>query len=251
MLKLNKNQIEYILYHLNHHIDITSQLRTHMVFGEGHGSLSKKILFPLSENRLTTVKYVGTLPVLFPLSPNDSFYHIDDKNNLLFHDDLLKSAFYLLSGYQETIDFEGDEFGRFLYADSIQKQLDIAHIPLVNEYFLIIIEGLEHFCKTHNIPFRKKKMWKTHEWAFMLTHDVDRVDKYTINELKLKLKQLLNPKIRESGQWEKLKAVIIAAANLFTDKNPYWNFEWMKALENKYNFLSTWFFLPQGQKHSR
>jgi hypothetical protein len=83
----------------------------------------------------------------------------------------------------------------------------------------------------------------------MLTHDVDRVDKYTVNEIKLKLKQLI---ISDSKGTKFIKR-FMSLANTFIrylkNENPYWNFEWMKDLEERHEINSTWYFLPIGQRH--
>jgi len=238
---LNKPKINYILYHLNQHIELDS-IKEYMIYGFETG-IDKKpyIHFPLSEEPLTKNFRIDDLPVLYPLSDSKEFYSIDSGNNLVFNHDLLKSAFYLLSGYQETQPYNGDHLNRFAHDDSIQKELGITDWPIVNEYFLIISKGIEHFCQLNNIKFRKKYVWGDKEFALFLTHDVDRIDKWTLGEIRNRLKMVI-----KSGFLKHWGYLFEALINFPTSKNPYWNFEWMKNLENTYNFQSTWFFLPQG-----
>ena len=238
---LNKSKIDYIFYHLNQHIDLTA-LQNHIVFDNKKFTGDKShIFFPLSNLELTKTFRINDTPVLYPLSNKKEFFYLDKNNNLIFYHDLLKSAFYLLSGYQETQPFKGDQLGRFTYHDSIQKELGIADWPIVNEYFSIIIKGLTQFCKAHNIVLNKRSVWGAAEFALFLTHDVDRVDKWTFKEIKTRIDMLIRSGFLKG--WNYLFEAII---NYPSKKNPYWNFEWMKDLEKKYNFNSTWFFLPQG-----
>ncbi len=246
---LKKKQIEYIFYHLNHHIKMSEEIRDRIIFDNTGKKIKGKVIFNLSKNELDDVKYIQNIPILYPLREEGSFYKIDENRNLIFYHDLLKSLFHLLSGYQETQDFKGDEYNRFSFNDSIQKKLDIVMLPLVNEYFHYIGEGIEKFCQFHGIEFYKRSILGDGKFGFMLTHDVDRVDKYTFPYFKLRLKQYLNLNYNEVSFKEKTKALIKAGYKMFTRENPYWNFDWMKSIEKANGFNSTWFFLPKGKKH--
>ena len=125
---LNEAQIEYVLYHLNHHVKTLSAIRERFVFVPDQSASeavhSGKIIFRLSPQPLDhdQVLKVGEIPVLFPLSDNKTFYEIDAKGNLIFQHDILKSIFYLLSGYQEYANQSSkDALSRFSFTDSICK----------------------------------------------------------------------------------------------------------------------------------
>jgi Family of unknown function (DUF7033) len=242
--RLNQNKINYILFHLGQHFEVAG-LKSRMNFGE---TLQTKetagIYFPLSDHPINKSFFVDGTPVLFPLSEAKDFYSFDDAGNLVFEHDLLKSAFYLLSGYQEFIPFKGDHLGRFTYSESIQKELGIATNPLVNVYFEIIKAGIDAFCARYKITFKEKGLWPENDFAFFLTHDVDRVDKWTFTEIKRRLKM-----IRNSGFRKHWGYFFEALRKYKSGQNPFWNFDWMKSLEEKLGFNSTWFFLPQGKKH--
>jgi len=209
----------------------------------------RKIIFSLSCNELESIKYIHEIPVLFPINKRMDYYYIDDRKNLIFIDDLLKSSFYLLSGYQETQPFVQDEYERFNYQESIQKKLKDNYSPLVNEYFNIIIQGIKEFCDSNKIGFKLKNLWSEAAFGFMLTHDVDRVDKYTFSELKLRIKQMFKNSSDHELFTRRLKKAFLSFTRIFTGSNPYWNFDWLIQIENRYNLNSTWFFLPQGERH--
>jgi hypothetical protein len=241
LIKLNQAKIDYILYHLDMHINL-KDIKKYFVYGEKPEPLvSPYIFFPLSDKELSKNFKINNIPVLYPILSNLEFYHFDTQKNLIFNHDLIKSAFYLLSGFQETQPYQGDHFGRYTYHESIQKELGIADFPIVNEYFSIIIDAFQKFCSLHNIKIEKRNKWGKRDFALYLTHDVDRVDKWTYLELKKRLKIVIQSYFIKN--WSYLLESLI---NYPTNRNPYWNFEWMKNLENKYNFNSTWFFLPKG-----
>ena len=246
--KLTNSQIEYLFYHLNLHFEFSDEIKNRIRFNSQSNDISQ-IIFKLSDKPLREIKYIDNIPLLFPLSTEPKFYTFDESNNLVFNDDLLKSAFYLLSGYQETLDYSPDQFGRYTYKESIQKKLNLSAFPLVNFYFNIIMEGIEKFCKINKISFNKRDIWNGKKIGFLLTHDVDRVDKYTIRNLKYVLKQFLGLAPTKLSRVKASKLLIEHSIKLFTKQNPYWNFEWMKSIENRFSLNSVWFFLPNNDKN--
>ncbi|MDZ7764224.1 MAG: polysaccharide deacetylase family protein [Melioribacteraceae bacterium] len=247
--KLNKNQIEYIFYHLNHHFVFTNEIKNRIIIDDEPTQTIPQIRFQLSCDKLDRVKYIDKIPILFPINDEDAFYKFDDENNLIFNDDLMKSAFYLLSGFQELNHPVLDKYERFSYQQSIQKKLNIAEFPLVNHYFKVITEGIEKFCLKNNYSFSRRNIWQDKAFGFLLTHDVDRVDKYNIAQVKLKIKQLFGLSPSKVSKSKTLKLLITNIVRLFGSDNPFWNFDWLKSLEIKYGFRSVWFFLPQGDPH--
>lgn len=243
--KLNKNKIEYLLYHLNHHFKVHTGIRKKIIFDQPKQTSHRMISFPLSSKEMDSIKYVKDVAILYPLTETNSFYYFDDNKNLVFNDDLLKSAFYLLSGYQEIEQQPIDPYSRFSYKQSIQKKLNISTFPLVNEYFRIITEGIEEFCNINNIEFQKRNLWKDKKFGFLLTHDIDRVDKYSIKTVKLKLKQIIGLSKSKLNKWKLFEQLVENIVLLLKNKNPYWNFEWMKEVEKEYGLNSVWFFLPK------
>ncbi|MBN2105416.1 polysaccharide deacetylase family protein [bacterium] len=208
-----------------------------------------KIIFLLSERHLQDIKQNRDATILFPLSDEKNFWKIDEQGNLIFMDDLLKSAFYLLSGYQEYKVSGKDRFGRYPHTESVQYQFNFTNIPLVNIYFRIIAEGIRAFCDMHNIAFKNRRIWQNGDFGFIVTHDVDRVDKWTWHETKYKLKQVLGMSSTPYSKSMTCYLLFQSIVNLFTKVNPYWNFEWLKKTEKKHDIHSVWYFLPKGDKY--
>lgn len=248
--KLTKPKIDFVLYHLNHHLNINSEIRKRLKFGyRKQYSVSGLVYFPLSEQSLDDIKYIDKVPILFPLSDKNVFFEVRNNGDLVFFDDLMKSAFYLLSGYQEVASYSSDKHGRFSYHGSIQKKLDIAMTPLVNVYFEIIVKGFKQFCKQNRIPFEERQRWGGNSYAVSLTHDVDRIDKWNWPEIKLRVKKLAGIIPNENSFRKRIQDLWIPLVKIIQKENPYWNFNWLKTLESKLNIQSAWFFLPKGIKH--
>jgi hypothetical protein len=176
MQYLNNNQIDYIFYHLSQHLDsnLFQTIRSKIFYLKDEKKSSNAgIFFKLSPFKLKfeNIIKIDGLPVLFPLDNKSKFYSLEG-NSIIFNHDILKSCFYLLSGYQEYMSECKDNLDRFPYNESIQYRLGVLHKPIVNYYFEIILEGIEVFCQKNNIKFQRKTLFDN--WKVLLTHDVDR-----------------------------------------------------------------------------
>jgi hypothetical protein len=216
-------------------------------------TMEGKIIFLLSSEEIdySKILYFEDVPVLFPISNlhDDTIYSFIN-NNLVFHHDLIKSAFYLLSCYQEFNSKEKDTLGRYEFDTSVQKRLGITGKPVVNYYFNFIAKGVSEYCLINNISLPKIRS-TDHHYLF-LSHDIDRIRYYTIPNLFYKLKEILRL-VQTSFTFSQN---IILLINLLTkllyvnkDRDPYWNFEFLLNLEKKFRFRSTWFFLHKDMPH--
>ncbi len=251
---LNSAQIEYVLKHLGQHIHLNNAIRDSFVFVAAGSDLSEytnRIIFLLSEKplQISDVKTIDEIQVLFPLSGENSYF--SQKNgNIIFNHDILKSVFYLLSGFQELNHNSPDSLGRFSFKASVQAKLNITDKPVVNYYFEEIIKGIEIFCKLHQIEFRRNSQFNN--FAFFLTHDVDRIQYYNLNTFLYLFKTLFTKKQSSKKRSENLKELLNTAyhiLNVFDKKDLYWNFREISDLEKKLGVNSTFFFLPKDRRH--
>ncbi|MGM0408193.1 MAG: polysaccharide deacetylase family protein [Bacteroidota bacterium] len=254
--RLTQNQINYVFYHLNLFIDLNEDLKERILIVNNSFDLQNtksrgKIIFMLSGNSLDNSKTITIDDVLylFPNSKTEEHYKIEN-DNLIFNHDILKSAFYLLSGYQEQFPKLKDMHDRFRFEESVQYKLDFVSKPLVNYYFEIIIKGLKAFGELNRINIVEKKYFET--FGFILSHDIDRVDYYSFHQIKLFLKGFIG--LFNTG-YSKQQLLFLLAKNVvhymfpFLGKDPYWNFEWLREQENKLEIKSTFYFLLKGIKH--
>ena len=132
------------------------------------GLPSGTILFPLAPKveaffdgfaplQPETVKWVNhsgcKVPILFPTGAGD---------------DLVASAFYWLSGWQEHVIRNRDQHGRFPYNKSLQAALKVAHIPVVDCYRVMLQDQL-----VAGGVVTQPRLWAGKGWAFCPTIDVD------------------------------------------------------------------------------
>ncbi len=249
---LSQNKIEYVLFHLQHHFDIPDEIREKMVFlkeGEGAMNYQNSIIFQLSANDIN-VKEVNGIHLLFYNSAYESISEVVN-SNLIFRYDLLKSIFYLLSGYQEYADSRRDKLGRFSYHFSIQKEYGFILQPLVNYYFRIITDTINEWNKTQKVSIKSKpSVFKN--FGFFLSHDVDRIDKYTLNYILYKIKELagkVKSPLKPSQNFTELCKALYHWMNPFSKENPYWNFKFLLEIEKRLTINATYFFLHKGARH--
>lgn len=87
--------------------------------------------------------------------------------------DLVASAFFWLSGWQEAAVPERDRHGRFPFAASLQAHLGTATRPAVDAYRAALAERLA----AAGLPVAPRR-WAGRAWALVPTHDVDYLRKW-------------------------------------------------------------------------
>ncbi|UTW61758.1 polysaccharide deacetylase family protein [bacterium SCSIO 12741] len=145
--------------------------------------------------------------------------------------DLVAASFYFLSQWQEYHGTEKDHYGRFPYETSIQKELGIETLPVVNYYFLILKRAIE---QAYGADALSKKPT---EPVLFVSHDIDKVatgwKEDGFNALK-------------KGR---LPALFQLALGKLIGKDTWFNFDRILKLEKSLGVKSTFFFLvEQGQR---
>ena len=242
--KITEAEIAYLLEHLEDHYQGVSLSEYLSVNAEEQSHSKPCIHIPLSSSDLDLKKVVELegLPVLFPVENKDGWYHLEDKK-VVFHHDILKSAFYLLSAYQEYHGGEQDELGRYPWTSSIQHRLQFTDRPLVNEYFEIILEAIEHFCKLNQLAFSRTPPASP---VLFLSHDVDRINKYSLRNTLYLLMVALG--IKSSTLDKHTRQALLrqtATGTFLSKKDPYWNFKDLQEVEKNLGIRSTWFLLEK------
>ena len=248
--RLSENEISYLLDHLEKHYSGPG-IRDYLVTGvssleegAGTGNRNRSLYIPQSESPVDPDKVItiGKIPVLFPCSEKKEWYSRDG-NMIRFHHDILKSAFFLLSGYQDYVNEEPDAHGRFPWKSSVQHSLGITGIPVVNYYFDVILEAFEELCLETGLDFKRKEMEGP---VLFLSHDVDRIKKYSLRNTGYMGLRLLGLRPSSSGFARNIRAFFqYARGTLLMKKDPYWNFDRLMDLEKKLGIRSTWYFLEK------
>ena len=243
--RLPESAVQYLVDHLSPHYS-GPDFRSILVTDENKAGNSS-FFIPQSDQPLDEkgVFFIDEVPVLFPCSDRSAWYSTEE-NGIRFNHDILKSAFYLLSGCQEHLNYKSDVFGRFPWKESIQYRLGFTEKPVVNYYFGVILKALETFCSLNKIPFQRVQREQP---VLFLSHDVDRINKYAVRNLIYAGMQLLGFKPARERFSERLKNfMVFLKGTLLFRKDPYWNFSEMLDLEKQLNISSTWYFLEKTGK---
>jgi len=230
--QLTEAELNYVLYHLNMHFDIGVDIRNIIVIGS---STSASVIFPLEET------------IEFPNKEAAEIYQVKG-NSIEFCHDLIKSSFYLLSGYQEYEDNNPDQWGRSKWENSVQYELNITHIPIVNYYFKWITDAIEQYCIINSIAFKRKNIFS--QPVLHLTHDIDTVRYYKTKLILYRFAQVIGLRPIDASRLSIAKAAIMSllhATHLKKQKNPWWSFNEIINVEKYFGFKSTWFALPDDE----
>jgi hypothetical protein len=170
-------------------------------------------------------------------------FDVDDKkeiitkpdNQIIINYDIIASSFYFLSGWNELVNSQKDDFGRVAYDHSIIKKLNICLIPVVNYYFDILNEAM--VMKTGRDG--KKNSWSGSDFGVALTHDIDACNSAWLE-----------------GSFSELKKKHFFSIPLLLFKrlfrqDDWFNFKLISDIENKYNASSSFYFLPQKGKSGK
>jgi hypothetical protein len=250
MMKLHKlpdSAIEYLSDHLGRHY--SGPALSSCIVTDEDKSGGSSIFFPLSELDLDqeSVFFIDEVPVLFPCSESRTWYS-NSENGIRFNHDILKSAFYLLSGYQEQLEYEPDQYGRYPWKESIQFRLGFTEKPVVNYYFEIILEALEKHCSENQIQFSRLK---PEQPVLFLSHDVDRIKKYSLREFTYVGLQLFKLKPSAGNMAKRWKTFLnYAQGTLLFRPDPFWNFDDLLDIEKTNMIHSTWYFLEKTRENN-
>ncbi|NFT71565.1 hypothetical protein FDF57_10315 [Clostridium botulinum] len=189
----------------------------------------------------TPLKKYKEFPVIYSYKgDNKGCYVKRDKNCLITNMDIIQSSFFMITRYEEVLLWDRvdkDLYGRFPAKESLAYKEGFLDIPIVNEY----IEWLWQWIDSFNLGYKRKNIWGKYDFAACLTHDVDMPFKY---EYPLK-KDICNLKIQKS---------ILAYRHIFEHtlknveykKDPFYTFDYIRNIEKRYNFSSSFYFMAGG-----
>lgn len=170
------------------------------------------------------------IPFLFDRSDHpDIISREGDKVRINY--DIIAACFYFLSGWDEHVNTEKDPLGRVLYVHSMINKLGISGLPVVNYYFDILQEAISSVA---NYP--EKKVWTPHDFAVMLTHDIDSCQSAWLEG---SLHELRNGR---------LHSVPILLLRKIFGKDAWFNFSEIEQIEALRNAHSSFYFLPRRGK---
>ena len=144
--------------------------------------------------------------------------------------DIFSATFFLVSRYEEYLDFKQDNHNRFPATESVLYKNGLLEIPLVNQWVKLLKSELQAF---YNLSFPIQK------FSFRSTIDIDQAWKFknkgfVRNALGM-FRDLVNLNIPE----------LVERYQVLSGKqpDPYHNFEWQNSIHDRYNVDVTYFIL--------
>lgn len=203
------------------------------------------IEWPRSDEPLRKDFMIDGIPVLFPSAGAPAVPFEVEGDRVVVRHDLVKSAFYLLSAYEEWATGRADEWGRFPYEGSLQDELGVARKPIVNYYFKWMTEAIARQCEMLGI--RCSVLSPLGGPSLHLSHDVDQVRYFTWRKALFRCAQVAGLRRCDVSRRRMATAAarsLLQMAGLRHDADPYWSFDEILDNEAYVGYKSDWFFLP-------
>ncbi len=152
--------------------------------------------------------------------------------------DLIASTLYLASRYEEFMRPERDEFGRFETRSAYTYRHGYGDRPLVEEY----VGLLQGWLRELGLPIERRRMLRDHEFAVVLTHDLDQLTLGWLESIFFEVRQFHRPH-------RSLYNIVRILADKTRGHDPYWSFDAMLGLEERRGVRSSLYFLERtGQR---
>jgi len=179
------------------------------------------------------------IPVVYPNFKQSNIFVRISKNKIETNLDIIASAFFMLSRYEEVVLNKKDKFGRFPATESLAYKEGFLDRPIVNEYIELLWSWIDSF----NLGFERKPLWpQGKKFAACLTHDVDRVTKTK----GMRNRTILVRSILRNERIKKSVKKLLRRIRRFSLNNPCWNFEQIIKNERRYGFRSSFYLMAAG-----
>jgi len=190
------------------------------------GPLTRGEMYFPSDDQIVWKPWKGTLvPFFFGNDTGELISRSGDQ--LCITQDIIASAFYLLSGWQEYFSDSKDQYGRFPFSSSLQKRLNITGKPIVNYYFDILKTVMEQASGMRFAP----ATWHGKPYALCLTHDIDTCETAWMEGSYSAIKKS-----------DPFSPFLLIGKKLF-GRDAWFNFSDILRIEQKFSANSTFFFL--------
>lgn len=185
------------------------------------------------------LKKYNDIPIIY-LSEDVEPYVVFKKKYIVTNIDIIQSIFFTITCYEEALLFENikkDKCERFPSKKTLAFKENFVEIPIANEYIEWLLKWIRYLKPEYN----KKLLFKDYQFTACLSHDVDRIEKYTyplVNDIK-KLKNCGLNHIRE--------IFLHTLKNIDHKYDPFNTFEYLRKCEKKYGFSSSFYFMTGGE----
>jgi len=168
---------------------------------EAQSLFQRKVMLDTSKAKQIVLEGEDSLALFFDeeFGRNSSMIITGDNRCQTLHVDIVASAFYFLSCWQEVFSSERDRHGRFPASASLQHQYGLLQLPIVNQYIMLLHRELERL-SAGRLPLSSR--FAGRDFAVCMTHDVDYLRKWTLGIVYRELVQyfLLGREDRDFGK---------------------------------------------------
>lgn len=158
------------------------------------------------------------------------FFLIDPRSDIPF--DLFSASFYMITRYEEYLDFNEDEHGRFEADQSIAYENGFLNEPVVNQWTRELGEGLVN-------KFPKLKI-KKNKFHFIPTIDVDEPYAYLHKGMFRNAGAILHSLLLKKGKKEGFQRFKVWIRKM---EDPYFTFPLIEKIHNRSHLAPAFFFL--------
>jgi len=129
----------------------------------------------LIHNKLEQLTWIDSakntlkIPVLL-WADRDQPFIIRNGNDLVLNGDIVSSSFFMLSRWEEKHNNDLDIHGRFKYENSVAFKYKFIHIPIVDEYAMLLRKYLQEI-------FPNINMGKS-QFCIKISHDIDDIRRF-------------------------------------------------------------------------
>lgn len=182
---------------------------------------------------------VPSLPIIYGHSlPNGNYYMHQDRKFILGLD-VLGSAFFMLTGYEECVKLSRDVHDRFLSINALAFQEGYLERPIINEYLAIFWEILQ---QAGLVTYRKKRTYR-----LIPTHDVDApFDLYL--QPKQRVQTLLNEPMPDGMSREERLHVLQEVKHGNWQADPSYSFNKLMEMSECHGLRSRFYFMNAKDK---
>ena len=177
----------------------------------------------------TPLQQEDGLPLLYSA---ESHKPLREEKFLAVPFDVVASAFFMVSRYEEWVLDRRDELGRFQARDSFAFQQGFLERPVVDEYS----RWLQRLIRSLGLRMEERRRFG--DFAIALSHDIDTVSSGWLEAIKHELLHPARPKVT-------LKNLARIIETRLHGRDLYFNFDDILELERAYDARSTFFILKR------
>ncbi len=185
------------------------------------------------------------IPVLGKKGDEVSYQARTSADDFVFVEkDLIFSSFFFLSRWEEKESKTTDRHSRFPTQENISCAHQFSQRAVVNDYLRFLLDIISQVAQAKKIPLVRKCFWPNGEkLAVCLTHDVDIIERWYLYSL------IRGFELIKAGQltsfFKTFWSLLLA---LLSGTNPALAFERMIAVEDKFAFKSSFYFMVGSPK---